>query len=73
MVDRSNNISVLQYTKHNRIVSIGCLFTLVCSFCAFVDYQKAFDTVWIKGLLYKLDKSDIFRTSKVFKIVGKVH
>ena len=42
-------------------------------FCAFVDYQKAFDTVWRKGLLYKLDKSGIFRTSKVFKIVAKMY
>ena len=42
-------------------------------FCAFVDYQNAFDTVWRKGLFYKLDKSGIFRTSKVFKIVAKMY
>ena len=42
-------------------------------FCAIVDYQKAFDTVWRKGLFYKLDKSGIFMTSKMFKIVAKMY
>ena len=29
------------------------------SLCLFIDFEKAFDSVWIKGLIYKLAKINI--------------
>ena len=39
--------------------------------CAFIDYSKAFDTVWRKGLWYKLLKKAI--TGKIFYIVYNMY
>ena len=38
-----------------------------------MNYEKEFDTVWRNGLFYKRDKSGIFRTNKVYKIVAKMY
>ena len=38
---------------------------------AFIDYSKAFDTVWRKGLWYKLLKKGI--TGKIFDIVYNMY
>ena len=40
-------------------------------YCAFIDYSKAFDTVWRKGLWYKLLKKGI--TGKIFDIVYNMY
>ena len=68
----------MNYSTTNHIFSLKSLIDIFFKnkqklFCAFVDYQKAFDTVWRKGLFYKLDKNGIFKTSKVFKIVAKMY
>ena len=40
-------------------------------YCAFIDYSKAFDSVWRKGLWYKLLKKGI--TGKIFDIVYNMY
>ena len=40
-------------------------------YCAFINYSKAFDTVWRKGLWYKLLKKGI--TGKIFDIVYNMY
>ena len=42
-------------------------------FCAFVDYEKAFDTVWRDGLWYKLNNCGVYRTSKVYNIIVNMY
>ena len=42
-------------------------------FCAFIDYQKAFDSVWRSGLWHKLNKSGIYNTSKLYKIIKNMY
>ena len=40
-------------------------------YCALIDYSKAFDTVWRKGLWYNLLKKGI--TGKIFDIVNNIY
>ena len=40
-------------------------------FCAFIDFQKAFDSVWRTGLLAKLLKYNI--TGKVLLVVKNMY
>ena len=40
-------------------------------FCLFIDYKKAFDTVWREGLWYKLSKSGI--KGKVFNLIKNMY
>ena len=42
-------------------------------YCAFIDYKKAFDTVWRKGLWYKLDKEGISKSTKVYQIITSMY
>jgi len=42
-------------------------------YCAFVDYKKAFDTVWRDGLWHKLHQTGIYKTSKVYKIIVNMY
>ena len=64
-------------TKHSttdHIFSFKMLLDLMFNskqklFCAFVDYEKAFDTVWRDGLWRKLDMCGVYKTSKVYNII----
>ena len=40
-------------------------------FCAFIDYQKAFDTIWQSGLWSKLIASGI--SGKVFNVIRNIY
>lgn len=40
-------------------------------FCLFIDYKKAFDTVWRDGLWYKLIKSNI--RGKIFNVIKNMY
>ena len=40
-------------------------------FCAFIDYRKAFDTVWHAGLWYKLIQNNI--SGKVFNVIQNMY
>ena len=40
-------------------------------FCAFIDYSKAFDSVWRPGLWYKLIKSGI--TGKMYTLIYNMY
>ena len=42
-------------------------------FCAFVDYEKAFDTVWRDGLWHKLNMCGVYKTSKVYNIIVNMY
>jgi hypothetical protein len=40
-------------------------------YCTFIDFKKAFDTVWRLGLWQKLVKNNVRR--KVLKVILKMH
>jgi hypothetical protein len=40
-------------------------------FCAFIDFAKAFDTVWGKGLWYKLLGNEI--NGKMYKVIFNMY
>ena len=42
-------------------------------FCAFIDYQKAFDTVWRDGLWFKLNNYGIKKDSKFYRIIVNMY
>ena len=42
-------------------------------YCAFIGYQKAFDTVWRAGLWFKLNECGIYNFSKVHKIIVNMY
>ena len=68
-------------TKHSttdHIFSLKMLLDLMFNskqklFCAFVDYEKAFDTVWRDGLWRKLDMCGVYKTSKVYNIIVNMY
>jgi len=66
------------YSTVDHVFSLKALIDLFFKgkqklFCAFVDYAKAFDTVWRDGLWYKLNKSGVYNTSKLYKIIVKMY
>ena len=42
-------------------------------FCAFIDYEKAFDKIWNKGLWTRLEKSGINKTSKFYNVITSMY
>ena len=42
-------------------------------FCAFIDYQKAFDTVWREALWFKLTQSGIQQNTKFYNIIKNMY
>ena len=67
-----------EYSTVDHIFSLKALIDLFFKskqklYCAFIDYQKAFDTVWRNGLWYKLSKCGIYSTSKIFKVIVKMY
>jgi hypothetical protein len=66
------------YSANDHIFLFKCIIDLFCFkkqklFCAFIDYQKAFDTVWRAGLWYKLQKSGILKGSKVYNTITNLY
>ncbi len=67
-----------EYSTVDHILSLKALIDLFFKskqklYCAFIDYQKAFDTVWRNGLWYKLNKCGIYNTSKIYKVIVKMY
>ena len=67
-----------KYSTTDHIFSLKVLVDLFFRskqklYCAFVDYMKAFDTVWRDGLWHKLHQNGISKTSKVYKIIVNMY
>ena len=80
--DENNIISGVQggfrsgYSTQDNIFILYCLISIFLSkkkklFCTFIDFKKAFDTVWRAGLWKKLIKSNI--KGKMFKIIHSMY
>jgi len=66
------------YSTVDHIFSLKVLVELFFNskqklYCAFIDYQKAFDTVWRTGLWLKLNKCGIYNSSKLHKIIVNMY
>ena len=66
------------YSTIDHVFSLKVLIDLFFSgkqklFCAFVDYAKAFDTIWRDGLWYKLNKCGICKASKLYRIIFNMY
>ena len=64
------------YGTVDHIFVFKCLIDIFCAnrrklFCAFVDYQKAFDTVWREGLWVKLIHEGI--SGKIFNVIRSMY
>ena len=62
------------YSTDDHVFSMKCLIDMFFSkklFCAFIDYQKAFDTIWRSGLWSKLIASGI--SGKVFNVIRNIY
>ena len=65
-----------KHTTVDHIFVVKCLvdifnFRNKPLYCAFVDYSKAFDTIWRSGLWYKLLKSKI--NGKIVKVIKEMY
>ena len=65
------------YTINDHIFTLKCQIDLYLSkkkkklFCAFADFRKVFDTVWIYGLCSKLLSSGI--SGKLFDVIKSIY
>ena len=64
------------YSTVDHAFILNCMIEYVLSikgklFCAFIDYRKAFDCVWRKGLWYKMNKMGI--QGKVFATIKSMY
>ena len=71
LVTKSQAVFLAGYSTQDNIFILYILITLYLSkkkklFCCFIDFKKAFDTIWRTGLWQKLINSNIY--GKMFKI-----
>jgi len=64
------------YGTVDHIFVFKCIIDLFCAkkrklFCSFVDYQKAFDTIWRDGLWIKLVRQGI--TGKILNVIRSMY
>ena len=72
LVTKSQAVFLAGYSTQDNIFILYILITLYLSkkkklFCCFIDFKKAFDTIWRAGLWQKLINSNIH--GKMFKII----
>ena len=66
------------YSTIDHIFVFRCLIHVMCKqgsklYCAFIDYQKALDTVWRDDLWLKLTQQGINRNSKLLAVDKNVY
>jgi hypothetical protein len=66
------------YGTNDHIFLLKCIVDLFCQskqklFCAFIDYAKAFDTIWREALWLKLHSQGIIENCKIHRVIKNMY